>query len=93
MVLVKSLKKRADDLSYNAGVAKDYSREIHYDPDKKERVKELDQSIKKSNHITKYHFSEIIDNVNKLKTALRRSARASQSEDSQGRDKKDLKNL
>ena len=34
MVLVKSLKKRVDDLSYNAGVAKDYSREIHIDKDK-----------------------------------------------------------
>ena len=30
--IIKSLKKRVDDLSYNAGVAKDYSREIHYDP-------------------------------------------------------------
>ena len=98
MVLVKSLKKRVDDLSYNAGVAKDYSREIHYDPDKKERIKELDQIIKKINDRTKYHFSEIIDNVNILKTALRHSARASQSEDSQredsqGRDKKKMKNL
>ena len=43
--IIKSLKKRVDDLSYNAGLAKDYSREIHYDPfiNKKERIKELDQ--------------------------------------------------
>ena len=56
--IIKSLKKRVDDLSYNAGVAKDYSREIHYDPalgaesraqDKKERIKELDQIIKEIN--------------------------------------------
>ena len=69
--LVKSLQKRVDDLSYNAGVAKDYSREIHDDPDKKERIKELDQIIKTINDITKYDFSEIIDDENELKTALR----------------------
>ena len=68
--IIKSLKKRVADLSYNAGVAKDYSREIHYDPtqDKKESIKELDQIIKEINEITYYHFSEI-HNVNKLKIA------------------------
>ena len=69
--IIKSLKKRVDDLSYNAGVAKDYSREIHYDPDKIERIKELDQIIKEINEITYYHFSEIIHNVNKLKIDIR----------------------
>ena len=51
MVLVKSFLKKVNDLSFNAGVAKDYSREIHYDPNKKERIKELEQIIKKINDI------------------------------------------
>ena len=81
-----------DDLSYNAGVATDYSREIHYDPtlgaesraqDKKESIKELDQIIKEINEITYYHFSEIILNVNKLKIAIQDQSEDSQSEDSQ----------
>ena len=90
--IVKSLKKRVDNLSYLAGVARDYSGEIHYDPDKKERVKELDQIIKKINDITYYDFSEIIHNVNKLKIAIQAlsedsqalgAERQAQSEDSQ----------
>ena len=64
-----------DDLSYNAGVAKDYSREIHYDQDKKDRIKELDQTIEKVNDTKKYYFSEIIDNVNELKTEIEKEGK------------------
>ena len=88
--IIKSLKKRVDDLSYNAGVAKDFSRKIHYDPAqyKKESIKELDQIIKEINEITYYHFSEIIDNVNKLKIAIQDQSEDSQaqSEDSQAQE-------
>ena len=53
MDLIKTLRKIVDEILYHAGVAKDYSREIHVDPDKKERIKELDQIIKKKLMILK----------------------------------------
>ena len=73
MGLIKELLKRLGEISYHAGVAKDYSREIHLDPDKKESIKELDEIIKEVNVIEMYYFSEIKDHVNKLKNELRYS--------------------
>ena len=75
MVLIKSLLKSVNNLSYNAAVAKDYSREIHYDPDKKERMKELELIIKEINGITECYFSQIINNVNEVKIQAKRELR------------------
>ena len=47
MELIKTLRKIVGEISYHAGVATDYSHEIHKDPDKGERIGELDQIIKK----------------------------------------------
>ena len=73
MGLIKKLLKKLGLISYHADVAKDYSREIHLDPDKGESIKELDEIIKEVNAIEMYHFSEIKDHVNKLKNELSRS--------------------
>ena len=70
MDLIKTLRKIVGEISYHAGVATDYSREIHIDPDKGERTGELDQIIKKINDIEMYDFPEIKDHVNELKTEL-----------------------
>ena len=83
MVLIKSLLKSINNLSYNAAVAKDYSREIHYDPDKKERIKELELIIKEINGITECYFSQIINNVNEVKIQAINRAEASLNEDSE----------
>ena len=48
MDLIKTLRKIVDEISYHADVATDYSREIHIDPEKGERIGELDQIIKKN---------------------------------------------
>ena len=80
---MKSLLKSVNNLSYNAAVAKDYSREIHYDPDKKERIKELELIIKEMNGITECYFSQIINNVNEVKIQAINRAEASLSEDSE----------
>ena len=53
MDLIKTLRKIVGEISYQAGVATDYSREIHKDSDKKERIGELDQIIKKKLMILK----------------------------------------
>ena len=66
MGLIKELLKELSVISYHAGVAKDYSREIHLDPDKGKSIGELDEIIKEVNVIEMYHFSEIKDHVNKL---------------------------
>ena len=88
MVLVNSLRKMVDDLSYRAGVTKDYSREIHDDPDKRERFKELDQIIKEINDIEMYYFSEIKDNVNELKTELKTEVEKESEKESEGQSTK-----
>ena len=63
MVLVNDLEKMVDEVSYHAGVAKDYSNEIN-DENNKECIKVLDQII-----------SEITDNVNKLKICIEKADR------------------
>ena len=71
MVLIKDLVKVLDEIRYKAGVACDYSREIHMDPDEREELrKELEEIINRINEIEMYHFSEIIDNVIELKYEL-----------------------
>ena len=47
MGLIKDLVKVLDEIRYQAGVACDYSREIHMDPDREELRKELEEIIKK----------------------------------------------
>ena len=74
MGLIKDLVKVLDEIRYQAGVACDYSREIHMDPDREELRKELEEIIKKINDIEMYHFSEIIDNVIELKYELATSS-------------------
>ena len=70
MGLTKGLGKVLDEIKFQAGVASDYSREIHMDPDREELRKELEEIIKKINDIQMYHFSEIQDNVIELQYEL-----------------------
>ena len=78
--LIKSLLKKVKDIEFNAGVAKDYFREIHYDPNKKEHIQELEQILKEINDIIECYFFQIINNVNELKIEVIRSAEVSDSE-------------
>ena len=66
MGLIKDLVKVLDEIKFQAGVASDYSREIHMDPDRKELREELKEILKKIDDIEMYHFNEIIDNVIEL---------------------------
>ena len=73
MVLIKDLVKILDEIKFQAGVARDYSREIHMDPDReelREELKELKEILKKIDYIEMYHFNEIIDNVIELQYGL-----------------------
>ena len=70
MGLIKDLVKVLDEIKFQAGVASDYSREIHMDPDREELREELEQIIKKIDDIEMYHFSEIKDNVIELQYEL-----------------------
>ena len=63
---MKDLVKVLDEIKFQAGVASDYSREIHMDPDRKELREELKEILKKIDDIEMYHFNEIIDNVIEL---------------------------
>ena len=83
MGLIKGLVKVLDKIKLQAGVASDYSREIHLDPDKEELREELEEIIKKINDIEMYHFSEINDNVIELQYEL-----ASSSDDSEEKEEK-----
>ena len=74
MGLIKDLVKVLDEIKYQAGVARDYSREIHMDPDSKELREELKEIFKKISDIEEYHFSEIIDNVIELQCELASSS-------------------
>ena len=87
MGLIKELRKKLGVISYHAGVAKDYSREIHLDPDKGERIGELDEIIKEVNGIEMYYFSEIKDHVNKLKNELSQGTRQKEGQRKKGEDK------
>ena len=86
MGLIKELLKKLGLISYHAGVARDYSREIHLDPDKGESIGELDEIMKEVNVIEMYDFSEIKNHLNKLKNKLSYSIKQKESED-QGEDK------
>ena len=66
MGLIKGLVKVLDEIKFQAGVASDYSREIHMDPEREELREELEQILKKIDDIEMYHFSEIRDNVIEL---------------------------
>ena len=70
MGLIKDLIKVLDDIKFQAGVASDYSREMHMDPDREELREELEEIIKKINDIEMYHFYEINDNVIELQYEL-----------------------
>ena len=83
MGLIKELLKKLGLISFHAGVAKDYSREIHLDPDKGESIGELDEIIKDINNIEMYSFSEIKDHVNKLKNELSQEGACSPSDPAQ----------
>ena len=48
MGLIKDLVKVLDEIKFQAGVARDYSREIHMDPDREELREELKEIIKKN---------------------------------------------
>ena len=67
MGLIKDLVKILDEIKFQAGVARDYSREIHMDPDREELGEELKEILKKIDDIEMYHFNEIIDNVIELR--------------------------
>ena len=66
MGLIKDLVKVLDEIKFQAGVARDYSREIHMDPDREKLREELKEILKKIDYIEMYHFNEIIDNVIEL---------------------------
>ena len=70
MGLIKGLVKVLDEIKFQAGVASDYSREIHMDPEREELREELEQILKKIDDIEMYHFSEIRDNVIELQYEL-----------------------
>ena len=70
MGLIKDLVKVLDEIKFQAGVASDYSCEIHMDPHREELREELEQIIKKIDDIEMYHFSEIKDNVIELQYEL-----------------------
>ena len=66
MGLIKDLVKVLDEIKFQAGVTRDYSREIHMDPDREKLREELKEILKKIDYIEMYHFNEIIDNVIEL---------------------------
>ena len=47
MGLIKDLVKVLDEIKFQAGVARDYSREIHTDPDREKLREELKEILKK----------------------------------------------
>ena len=73
MGLIKDLVKILNEIKFQAGVARDYSREIHMDPDReelREELKELKEILKKIDYIEMYHFTGIKDNVIQLQYEL-----------------------
>ena len=81
MGLIKDLVKVLDEIKFQAGVASDYSREIHMDPDREELREELEQIIKKIDDIEMYLFTGIKDNVVQLQYELNDSEEEKEEEE------------